>query len=280
MNARSKTAPLALRCALAIAWCVALGAAAPLARAASPEVSLEALTSPELRERIAAGTRTVLVPVGGTEQNGAHLVLGKHNVRVRLLAERIARALGDAVVAPVLAYVAEGSIDPPAAHMRWAGTISVPESVFEATLESAAASFARHGFRDIVLLGDHGGYQANLERAAARFNKSAAARGGARLHALKAYYRAAQVDYAAWLKAQGHAAAAIGEHAGLLDTSLALAVEPALVRRDRLGRPPQPGERDGVRGDPAQASAELGAPGVERIVAASVEAIRALRHRP
>lgn len=240
---------------------------------------LEQLTSPEVRARVAAGTRTVLVPVGGTEQNGAHLVLGKHNVRVRVLAERIARELGDTLVAPVLAYVPEGAIDPPVAHMRYAGTISVPEPVFEATLVAAAASLARHGLRDIVLLGDHGGYQSNLDRAAERFNRSPAARDGARLHALHAYYRAAQVGFADWLKAQGYTAAAIGEHAGLLDTSLALAVEPALVRRELLGRAPQPGERDGVRGDPARASAELGAAGVERIVRASVEAIRALRQR-
>ena len=59
-------------------------------------LQLEELTSPELRERIAAGTTTVLVPIGGTEQNGAHLVLGKHNVRVRVLAERIAVLDNDA----------------------------------------------------------------------------------------------------------------------------------------------------------------------------------------
>ena len=258
---------------------LALAGAMTLVGAAPPEVSLEAMTSPEVRAAIAGGTTTVLIPIGGTEQNGAHMVLGKHNVRARLLAERIARDLGHALVAPVLAYVPEGAIEPPVAHMRWAGTISVPEQVFEATLDAAAASLAHHGFRDIVLLGDHGGYQAVLERAAARFNAGAAARGGARVTALREYYRAAEVDYAAWLQTQGFDAAAIGEHAGLLDTSLALAVDPALVRRDLLGRPPKPGERDGVRGDPRGASAELGRSGVERIVAASVAAIRERQQR-
>ena len=237
------------------------------------------MTSPELRARIATGTTTVLIPIGGTEQNGAHLVLGKHNVRVRLLAERIARELGGAVVAPVLAYVPEGAIDPPQAHMRYAGTISVPVPVFEATLDAAAASLARHGFRDIVLLGDHGGYQASLERAAAHFNRSPAARGGARMHALREYYRAAQDEFGTWLASQGYDRAAIGEHAGLLDTSLALAVEPALVRQDLLSRAPRPGERDGVSGDPRRASAELGAAGGERIVRASVAAIRVRQQR-
>ncbi|GMV48286.1 MAG: creatinine amidohydrolase [Pseudomonadota bacterium] len=254
--------------------CLGLVLALAATCAAGAEVELERMTSPELRAAVAAGTTTALIPIGGTEQNGAHMVLGKHNRRVQVLAERIAHELGNAVVAPTLAYVPEGAIDPPAGHMRWAGTLSVPEAAFEAVLEGTAASLARHGLRDIFLLGDHGGYQAALARVAARFNRSRAARGGARVHALDAYYRAGQGEFAAWLKTQGYAAAAIGEHAGLLDTSLALAVDPTLVRRELLARIPLQGERDGVRGDPTQASAELGAAGVARIVAASVQAIR------
>ena len=139
--------------------------------AAAAPVQLEALTSTELRQRIAGGTTTVLVPIGGTEQNGPHMVLGKHNRRAEVLAERIAGKLGHAVVAPVVAYVPEGSITPPAQHMRWAGTISIPEAAFEAMLEGAARSFRQHGFRDVVLLGDHGGYQASLQRVAAKMNR-------------------------------------------------------------------------------------------------------------
>ena len=44
---------------------------------------LEELTWTELRDAIRAGTTTVIVPVGGTEQNGPHMALGKHNVRVQ-----------------------------------------------------------------------------------------------------------------------------------------------------------------------------------------------------
>ena len=95
---------------------------------AAVEVQIENLTSTELRERIAAGTTTVLVPLGGTEQNGPHMVLGKHNVRARWLAERIAQRLGNALVAPVVAYVPEGAVEPPAAHMRWPGTLTVPDA--------------------------------------------------------------------------------------------------------------------------------------------------------
>lgn len=245
----------------------ALGALSLAARAAP--LQLEALTSPELRARIAAGATVALVPVGGTEQNGPHMVLGKHNVRVRVLAERIAERLGNALVAPVIAYVPEGRIEPPESHMRYAGTLSIPEPAFEAMLEGAALSLCHHGFHDVVLLGDHGGYQKNLQRVAGRIKRD-----GCRVYAPAEYYRASQADYAKLLAARGHAAAEIGEHAGLADTSLALAVEPSLVRSDWLGRSSTPAERPGVSGDPRRASAELGRLGADHIVDATVVAIR------
>src|SRR5207302_6425244 len=138
-------------------------------------VYLEDLTSTELRDRIAAGTTTVLVPIGGTEQNGPHMAIGKHNLRVRLLAGKIAAALGNAVVAPVLPYVPEGNINPPSGHMRWPGTISVPEDSFEKTIEYAARSFKVHGFHDIVFLGDHGSTQKGEAAVAAKLDREWAA---------------------------------------------------------------------------------------------------------
>lgn len=256
------------------AACGLLLAAAAHANAAV--VWLEELTSTELRQRIAQGDTTVLLPIGGTEQGGAHLALGKHNARAKVLAAKVAQALGHTLVAPVLAYVPEGSIEPPAAHMRWAGTISISESAFEAVLESAARSLCHHGFRDVVLLGDHGGYQRSLERVAERLERARprSKQPACRTHALADYYRAAQGAYADTLLARGFDAGEIGTHAGLADTALTLATEPAMVRTDRLGRPPKPGERDGVQGDPRRATPALGRPGVDLIVDTSVHAIR------
>jgi len=236
------TSRRALVAALLVSFAVGASAQASL--------QLEALTWVELRDRIAAGKRIALVPIGGTEQNGPHMTLGKHNVRVRLLAERIAERLGDALVAPVLAYVPEGAIAPPQAHMRWPGTITVPEAAFEALLESAAKSLLRAGFTDVVLLGDHGGYRASLDRVAARVPH---------VHALPEYYRAAQAS----------------EHAGLADTSLMLALDPSAVRLAVAQSRAPSAAGDGAAGDPRGATAEAGRPAVERIVDASVAAIRA-----
>jgi len=265
-------------------WILALlllaGAAAiPVRAETGKSVFLEELTWTELRDRIQAGATTVIVPVGGTEQSGPQIALGKHNVRARALAGMIAESLGNALVAPVVAYVPEGSIEPPAGHMRFPGTISIPEGAFETTLEYAARSFRRHGFRDVVLIGDHGGYQKSLVRVAARLNREWAG-GAVRVHAVEEYYKAADADYAQWLRARGFRDAEIGTHAGLADTSLSMAVDPRLVRTERLQSGPAPGPGEGVHGDPRRSSVEAGKGGVDLIVARARDAIRKDVARP
>lgn len=263
--------------ARSMAICLALAAILmPTAHAGTPSVQIEDLTWTELRDRVAGGATTILIPIGGTEQNGPHMVLGKHNVRARVLAGEIAQRLGNALVAPVVAYVPEGSIHPPVAHMRFAGTISIPEATFESLLESAARSFKQHGFREVVFLGDHGGYQKSEERVAARLNREWAATPSCRVHALLDYYRVTQRGYVAALKRRGYSEAEIGSHAGLADTSLALAVDKNLVRSNILAQGNKFGERDGVYGDPRRSTPELGQLGVQQIVDASVAAIRTL----
>jgi creatinine amidohydrolase len=244
------------------------------ASGAVPSVFLEELTSFELRALVAQGATTVLVPIGGTEQNGPHLALGKHNVRVKVLAGQIAQRLGNAIVAPVLAYVPEGAIFPPAAHMRFSGTISISDATFEALLESTARSFKQHGFHDVVFLGDHGGYQKSELRAADRINKEWASDGRYRALALTAFYEASQAPYIQALRAKGHADAEIGTHAGLADTSLMLAIDPTLVRTGLLGEGARATPADGVYGDPRKSSTELGQIGVHSIVERSVQAIQ------
>ena len=239
----------------------------------APTVQLEELTWTQLRDRIAEGTTTVLVPIGGTEQSGPHMVLGKHNVRVRVLATRIAQRLGHTVVAPVLAYVPEGPVQPPGGHMRYAGTLSITDAAFEAVLDGTARSLLQHGFCNIFFLGDHGGYQKNMQQVAARLNREWAARPPCRAHALTEYYQAAQAPFVDALKARGISAQAIGSHAGLADTSLALAADPALVHMELAAVRPS-GAQDGVSGDPRGATAELGRVGLDLIVEASVSAIK------
>ncbi len=258
---------------------VALGAVWA-AEALPPSVYIEDMTWTELQVRIASGTTTILIPIGGTEQSGPHMVLGKHNARARFLAGEIAKRIGNTVVAPVLAYVPEGAIAPPQAHMRFAGTISIPDATFEAVLEGAARSFKQHGFHHVVFLGDHGGYQLLEARVAKRLNQEWTSDPSCRVHALPEYYQATQSLYVNDLLSKGFTRAEIGTHAGLTDTSLSLAVDPALVRTGQLSHAAQTGKRGGVYGDPRRASAELGRIGVNQIVTSSVAALHTLMQQP
>ena len=247
---------------------------ATAAGSTAPKVFIEDLTSFELRDRLAQGATTVLVPIGGTEQNGPHMALGKHNVRVKYLAGQIAQRLGNAVVAPVIAYVPEGSISPPVAHMRFTGTISISEATFESLLEFTARSFKQHGFRDVVFLGDHGSYQKSEVRAADKVNKAWGADTKCRAYGLTAYYDAAQAPFIQALRQKGFSDAEIGTHAGLSDTSLMLAVDKTLVRTELLAEGAKTSPADGVYGDPRKSSAELGQIGIQIIVDRSVTAIQ------
>jgi creatinine amidohydrolase/Fe(II)-dependent formamide hydrolase-like protein len=260
--------------ALRLAALLLLGASMIAHAEAPATVFLDELTSPELGAQIRGGKSTVIVPVGGTEQSGPHMALGKHNVRVKALAAKIATALGNAIVAPVIAYVPEGAVNPPTGHMRYPGTITVPADAYRKILDSAARSFRLAGFRDIILLGDHGDYQKDNESVAQQLNREWAA-SNVRVHAVREYYRVPTAWFAEALRSRGYSDAEIGIHAGLADTSLMLALDPHMVRSDLMQ--PLPGQKGmpGVNGDPRRSSAELGKIAVDAIVAQTVAAIRA-----
>src|SRR5262245_25767903 len=124
----------------------------------------------EVRDALRAGKTTVIVPTGGVEQNGPYLATGKHNYILRATAEAIARKLGDALVAPVVAFVPEGDLAPPTGHMRYPGTISLTEDTYQRLLAEICACFRAHGFGHVVLVGDSGGNQKGMREVAARLN--------------------------------------------------------------------------------------------------------------
>ena len=252
--------------------CTALCLLAPPAFAAQvPDtVFIEELTWLEVRDAIKAGKTTIIFPTGGTEQNGPHMVLGKHNVIVKHAAEQIARRLGNALVAPVLAYVPEGNTDPPTGHMRYPGTISLPDDVFLKVAESAARSFRANGFKDIVLIGDSGENQKALRSVANALNKEWS-KTDTRVHFIPDYYN--DSAFREWLQGRGEKREDIGTHAGIVDTSQLMAVNPNGIRGDKLG---SGGDRivTGATGNPARASVAYGKKGLEMKIDAAVAQIR------
>lgn len=256
------------------------GTAASVPVAAVRSVYIEDLTWMELRDAVHAGKTTAIIPIGGIEQSGPAIALGKHDARVRWLSGRIARELGDALVAPVVAYVPEGSIEPPTSHMRFPGTISLPPAVFDATLTAIADSLRIHGFRTIVFLGDHGGYQRDVARLARVLDRKWAPT--TRVLAPPEYFRASSAGFAQLLRDRGYRNDEIGTHAGLLDTSLSMAIDPALVRTPLLQEKSVHFDAaHGVyHGNPRRASAALGRLGLDEIIRKTVVAIRAQEKMP
>lgn len=139
---------------------------APRPIPARDTVFLEELTWMEVRDAQKDGKHTIIIATGGIEQNGPYVALGKHNYVLRQDCEAIARQLGNALVAPIIAFVPEGHHSPKTHHMRYPGTISLTEETFERLLIDVATSFQVHGFQNILLLGDSGDNQFGMEQVA------------------------------------------------------------------------------------------------------------------
>ena len=244
-----------------------LAFAYPLSAQVPDTVFLEELTWTEVRDAINAGTTTVIIPTGGTEQNGPHMVLGKHNFVVKHTAEQIARRLGDALVAPVVAYVPEGELDPPTSHMRFPGTITLPNEYFMKVVEYAARSFRVHGFKDIVLIGDSGGNQDGLKAVSELLNKEWAT-SDFRVHFVSDYPSNSN-GFREWLQSQGETEEDIGRHGGIPGTSQLMALDPNLIRLDKRAKSTE-ALPSGVRGDPTRASIRYGMKGLELKIEAAV----------
>lgn len=241
-------------------------------------VVFEQKTWPEIQAAIQAGTNTIIIPVGGTEQSGPYIAVGKHNTRVMVLAQQIAQQAGKTLVAPVVAYVPEGTTSPRTSHMRFPGTITLPPEIFEKLLISAAESFQVQGFKLVVLLGDHGGYQKSLEKVAKVLNQKWQGKAAKALY-VPGYYTVIAHQYAQWLKQNGYAKD-VGMHADISDTSLQLAVAPSMVREQALRSSGPPSTALGMYGgDPRRATAVLGQAGVHMQVNAAVQAIEQERNK-
>jgi creatinine amidohydrolase/Fe(II)-dependent formamide hydrolase-like protein len=133
-------------------------------------VWLEEMTWMDVRDAMAAGKTTVIIPTGGFEPNGPWLALGKHNYVLHANCEAIARKMGNALCAPVIKHVPEGDIDPPTGHMTTPGTISLREDTFRALLTDTASSLKQAGFKQIFFIGDSGGNQAGQRAVAEALN--------------------------------------------------------------------------------------------------------------
>jgi creatinine amidohydrolase len=237
-----------------------------------PSVWIDDLTWPEVQDAIAAGKRTAIIYAGSSEQNGPHMVIGKHNFIARALAQRIAEELGDALVYPVLPYAITGNAVTRTGHMRFPGSVSLPPEVFFGVVRGVAQSALTAGFKVVALMGDHGGGQDELALAAKELDGEVRA-SGARVLFIGDLYAKSRVQMRDILAKRG--LPTDEDHAGIPDTSslLYLETQGQWVRKDKIALADP---KNGVRGHPQHASAELGKVYLDLKVDLAVKQVRSL----
>lgn len=192
-----------------------------------------------------AADALLVVPVGSTEQHGPHLPLATDTLIAEALAQRLADARPDVLVAPPVSYGSSGE------HGAFPGTLSIGQQAIELVVTELVRS--ADAFAGVLLLSAHGGNQEPVERAVTTLRRE-----GRRVRWWAPSARGARAD----------------AHAGHVETSLLLAVHPERVRTERA----EPGNSapleqlwaqlraggvaavsaNGVLGDPTGASAEAG----------------------
>jgi creatinine amidohydrolase len=215
------------------------------------QVDLEMMTWPELKKAMQDGKTTALVYNGGTETRGPQCVNGGHTLMARATVIAIAEKLGNAIAAPVLPF------SPNNASASLPGTIGLTNQIFAAVNEQVAEQLIANGFKSVVLMGDHGGGQAQLGEVARKLTEKYAAK-GIRVVFCDDVYKAANDEFDKYLTAHH---LPVSSHAGIPDTSemLYLGGDKGWVRKELIptavGDPAHP---NGIRGDARPSTVALG----------------------
>jgi creatinine amidohydrolase/Fe(II)-dependent formamide hydrolase-like protein len=250
-------------------------------------VDIELLTWPEIYKAIhEQGKTTAILFNGGTEQRGPQGVTGAHNFIAHATADEIARKLGNALVAPVIPY----SIN--RANPNLPGTIGISGPVFAQINEEVTEQLIANGFKNVVLIGDHGGGQKELKEVAAKLDAKYAPQGIRVVYSDGPYTQANQ-EFFAWLDKNGYPPS---EHAGIPDTSELLYLEgnQHWIRKELLptalgDAPRKAGEardpnakriNNGIGGDARRSSFALGKRFIDLKVADGVAQIQELLKTP
>jgi creatinine amidohydrolase len=264
-------------------------------------VDIEMLTHSEIYEKIhTEGKTTLIIAVGGTEQRGPHAVLGGHTIMAHDKAIAIAKSLDNALVAPSLPF----AVNAAGLSEATPGGVSLPPDVFKAVNAAEIESMATNGFKDIFIMGDHGGGQQELRQVAADEDKKLAAK-GVNVYYVGDFYSKSHDEFDEYCIEHK---IPIGSHAGVSDTSEMLYWESApgtLVRpiyktvpfnpgptpeqwraqhdpkaAAAGARPPRSNDSNrvanGITGDPHMSSKELGKIVVDITVKNTVAQIKTL----
>ena len=245
--------------------------------AQAQSVYIEDLTWPEVRDAIAAGKKTAIVYAGSTEQKGPHMAIGEHNLVAHYAAGRIAEKLEDALVFPTLPYARTGDPMARTGHMRFPGSVSLSSEVYLGIVRQIVLSAIVGGFKEVYVMGDHGGGQSELKLAAESMDAEWNSNGVLVRYVPDLYYKS-QEEVRKYLTDRQ---IVLGTHAGVLDTSELMFIDATgkWIRPDKLAKSDSTQQPvTGVDGDPTKATPEMGRLFLDFKVNAAVAQIREFRN--
>lgn len=241
------------------------------------------LTWQEFRDRAPAAV--ALLPLGAVEQHGPHLPLDTDIVVPQALCLRVA-ALLPALVVPAFSYGYK-SQPTTGGGGTFPGTTNFDGATFTACVRDIVRELLRHGVRAVALI--NGNYE-NTYFAIEGIDlalRDAGTPSGVRVLMVNWWEQLTSDDLDQIF--QGAFPGWEAEHAGLVETSLMLHLDPGRVELERLPPPskqllptytvlPEPSGRvpeSGVLRDANGASAEIGASVTHRLVGRIAEVLRA-----
>ncbi len=259
---RTLSAAPVLAMALIGAWTVAPARAAA-GTDTRPLVEFEKMTWVEVKKAVAAGETTALIYTGGVEQRGPQNANGGHNLMAYATVKAIAEKLGNAIFMPVLPFT------PNNANSELPGTIGITDELLAALLERIAEQSIVNGFRNIVIMGDHGGGQPEVYQEVARKLNDKYAAQHIHVYYCDQVYSGANDAIESYMASHGYPP---DLHGGISDTSemMYLDKDNSWVRRpllksalgdsvvDGKARVEANSPHNGITGDARRSSAELG----------------------
>ena len=171
-------------------------------------------TNPEI-EAFLRSHHTVVIPVGATEQHGPHAPVGTDVFIPQEIARRVAERQGNLLVAPALPYCLSYP------HRGFTSEFSLSIETFMAVVRDLALSFGAAGFKRIVFLNGHYDNTYALAYACAQIAERLPA--GAKAFPFN-YWDGFTPEQGATMTGGGK-----DMHAGAAETSMLLAIDPALV---------------------------------------------------